>query len=105
MVGVLALYGFTGNSIIWFPLFLIAVERARYGHFVPCLLLGTAAYAMSLLSGYPQGSAYAVLVLAYAAFLSIASLPVQHESSSGKWFGVLNLSGRALINYFFGPFV
>ena len=86
MVGVLALYGFTSNSIIWLPLLLIAVERSRLGRFVPCLLGGTASYAMSLLSGYPQGSAYvAVIVVAYAAFVSLCSPPAQREPSSNKW--------------------
>lgn len=81
MVGVLGLYGFTSNSIIWLPLFLIAIERSRCSRFVPCLLLGTASFALSLLSGYPQGSAYvAVLVLAYAVFVSLGF----HSSDTAK---------------------
>lgn len=86
MIGVLALYGFTSNSIIWLPLLLIAIERSRQGHFVRCLLGGTAAYALSLLSGYPQASAYvAVLAVAYACFISIFCPPAQSSSVSSPW--------------------
>src|SRR5262249_20714402 len=72
MIGVLGLYGFMSNSIIWLPLVLIALERARRpGSFVPCLLAAASASAMSLLNGYLQGFAYsAVIACFYGLFIS-----------------------------------
>jgi Bacterial membrane protein YfhO len=77
MIGVLGLYGFMSNSIIWLPLMLLAIERARRPRsFVPCLLGATGAYVLSLLNGYPQGFVYtATLAGAYACFNSIALPP------------------------------
>ena len=84
MIGVLGLYGFMSNAILWLPLVLTAIERARRADaFVPALLLCAAAFALSLLSGYAQGSAYtAVVAAAYACFISFAVPP---EDARG-WF-------------------
>ena len=72
--GLLGLIGFPNHSLMWLPLMLIAVERARRtdARFAACLPLAAGAYAMSVLNGYAQGFLYLGLVaLAYAIFLSL----------------------------------
>ena len=65
----LGLNGMLPNAVMWLPLMLIAIERARTRPFIPYLLLATGAYAMSILTGIGQGFVYAgYLAAAYAAF-------------------------------------
>ncbi|HVG29039.1 MAG TPA: hypothetical protein VM864_04905, partial [Pyrinomonadaceae bacterium] len=69
----LAHSGIMTNALMWLPLVLVAVERARTRPFAKCLAGATAAYAMSVLSGHGQGFVYVgALVLAYSAFLSLS---------------------------------
>ena len=77
MIGVVSLYGVMSNGVIWLPLVLLAVERARKGGgFSACLLGGGMAYAMSVLNGYPQGYLYAGMITAgYGLFASLFPLP------------------------------
>ncbi len=70
MASPLANNGLMPNAVIWLPLLLIAIERARTRRFVPCLLWATGAYALSVLTGYGQGFLYTGLLgSAYALFL------------------------------------
>jgi Bacterial membrane protein YfhO len=73
MIGVLSLYGYMSNGVMWLPLVLLATERARRGgRLAPCLALGGAAYAMSVLNGYPQAFIYAgMIAAAYGLWLSL----------------------------------
>jgi hypothetical protein len=67
MASPLANNGLMPNAVMWLPLMLVAIERARRRPFVPCLLLATFAYAMSVLTGYGQGFLYiGLLAAAYA---------------------------------------
>ena len=60
------------NAVMWMPLMLIAMERARSRSFVRCLIGAGAAYAMAVLTGLGQGFLYAGLIaLAYGLFLSL----------------------------------
>lgn len=60
------------NAVMWMPLLLIAMERARTHSFARCLIGAGLAYAMSVLTGLGQGFLYAGLVaLAYGLFLSL----------------------------------
>jgi len=60
------------NAVMWMPLMLIAMERARSGSFFRCLIGAGLAYAMAVLTGLGQGFLYAGLVaLAYGLFLSL----------------------------------
>lgn len=60
------------NAVMWMPLMLIAMERARSSSFVRCLIGAGAAYAMAVLTGLGQGFLYAGLIaLAYGLFLSL----------------------------------
>jgi Bacterial membrane protein YfhO len=64
--------GLMPNAVMWLPLFLIAVERARTRPFARCLLGAASAYSMSVLTGFAQGFTLVALVaLAYALFLSL----------------------------------
>jgi hypothetical protein len=74
MTGLLGIIGFPNNALMWLPLMLIAIERARTTErrFASCLLLAAGAYAMSVLNGYAQGFLYVGLVaLTYAVFVSL----------------------------------
>ena len=60
------------NAVMWLPLMLIAIERARTGRFLLCLAGAGVAYAMSVLTGLGQGFLYAGLIaVGYGAFLSL----------------------------------
>ena len=71
--------GMLTNSMLWLPLVLIPVDRARRGgrgRFTSCLVGATAAYSMSVLNGHGQSFVYTgALVAAYGLFLSL--FPVQ----------------------------
>ncbi len=73
LISPVAYNGLLGNALLWLPLMLIAIERARTGPFVRCLLLATAANSMSVLTGVGQGIVLAgALAIAYAAFIGLA---------------------------------
>ncbi|MBL8189206.1 MAG: hypothetical protein JNK38_14455, partial [Acidobacteria bacterium] len=60
------------NAVMWMPLMLIAMERARTRSFVRCLIGAGLAYAMAVLTGLGQGFLYAgMIALAYGLFLSL----------------------------------
>ncbi|MGH9849409.1 MAG: YfhO family protein [Blastocatellia bacterium] len=64
------------NAVMWLPLMLIAIERARTGRFLLCLAGAGAAYAMAVLTGLGQGFVYAGLIaVGYGAFLSLFVVP------------------------------
>ncbi|HLL72111.1 MAG TPA: YfhO family protein, partial [Pyrinomonadaceae bacterium] len=69
--------GMLTNSMLWLPLMLIPIDRARQqggarGRFAPCLVAATAAYSMSVLNGHAQSFVYAgALAAAYGLFLSL----------------------------------
>jgi len=70
MASRIATYGFLPNSVMWLPLVLMAIERARTKPFATSLLWMTLAYAMSVLTGLGQGFLYvAVIAVAYAGML------------------------------------
>lgn len=83
MVSAVANNGLLANAVMWLPLMLIAIERARHRRFIPCLLGATAAYTMSVLTGIGQGFVYAgVVALAYALFLVLAQKPLSAAEDS-----------------------
>jgi hypothetical protein len=72
------------NAVVWLPLMLIAIERARTRRLLPCLIGASAAYAMSVLSGLGQGFVYAgVMALLYATFLSAAPIEDNGKAARG----------------------
>jgi hypothetical protein len=74
MISPLTTYsGLAANAVMWLPLMLIAVERARTRRFIPCLLGATGAYAMCVLSGWAQGVVLSgTIAITYAAFIAVA---------------------------------
>ena len=83
--GLLGIIGFPNNALMWLPLMLIAVERARRtdARFASCLPLAAGAYALCVLNGYAQGFLYVGLVaLAYAVFLSLIGSESRGESAT-----------------------
>jgi hypothetical protein len=74
MASKLGVTGLRTNGMMWLPLVLVAIERARARPFVKCLSGATAAYLMSVLNGDAQSFLYVGLVaVAYAAFLCLAA--------------------------------
>jgi hypothetical protein len=80
--------GLTSNAVMWLPLLLIFVERARTRPLATCVLWGGIVYATSVLNGYGQGFLYvAILAVAYAFFLGLAPpRPLApHEETRPAW--------------------
>lgn len=75
MASQIATYGILPNAVMWLPLVLVTIERARSKPFVSSLLFMTAAYAMSVLSGLGQGFLYVgIVAIAYASLLSLTAI-------------------------------
>lgn len=75
MCGILSYSGMLTNSLLWCPLVLLFIDRARRRPFARCLLGATAAYAMSVLAGHAQSYIYAgALAFAYGLFISVLSV-------------------------------
>jgi hypothetical protein len=89
MLSKLGVIGTPTNSAMWLPLILLAVERARTRRLIPCLLLSTGAFAMSVLNGHGQSFLYVGLVaLGYAAFISATAIAsVRRAGSTGRLTG------------------
>ncbi len=85
MAGPIALNGMLSNAVMWMPLVLIALERSRRRGFIPCLLLASGAYTMSVLTGIGQGFVYSGIVAAlYAAFLALTWRDTAGSGSSWR---------------------
>ncbi|MDX6611432.1 MAG: hypothetical protein QOD75_618 [Blastocatellia bacterium] len=83
MVSAVAYNGMLTNAIMWLPLILIALERARRGNFAACLLGATVAYAMSVLTGIGQGFLITgMMALAYGLFLGVIRID-SHADGDG----------------------
>src|SRR5215470_12527783 len=78
MAGGNSLSGLFPTTVMWLPLSLVAIERARSRPLPPCLIGASAAYSMSVMAGEAQAFVYSgVIALLYAAFLSVA--PVDND--------------------------
>src|SRR5215510_10106280 len=102
----IGLNGMLPNAMMWLPLFLIAIERARTRRFIPCLLSATAAYTMSVLTGIGQGFVYAgTLALVYGVFVvlfpeKLSEKPETETEKQGDgraWGPVIALSKQAMV--------
>jgi hypothetical protein len=81
MISPLTTGGMQTNGMMWLPLILIAIERARHSRFAACLAGASAAYAMSVLTGHGQSFLYvAILANAYGAFLSLIARRVRRRA-------------------------
>ncbi|HUE84326.1 MAG TPA: YfhO family protein [Pyrinomonadaceae bacterium] len=106
-------YGMNGiptNALMWLPLLLIAIERARHGRFIWCLAGGTLVAAFSLLTGhYPSFVQIAVVALLYGLFLTLTQIArlLPEGSPNSCWaplllvvFSILLASGLAAFQVF-----
>lgn len=85
MLSGIGLNGMLPNAMMWTPLLLIAIERARAGSFARCLLLATGAYSMSVLTGIGQGFVYAgALAIGYALFI-VLCWPSSNDEAAPRW--------------------
>lgn len=83
MASQIATYGILTNAVMWLPLVLVTIERAKTKPFGSALLWMTLAYSMSVLTGLGQGFLYiGILAIAYAAFLSINATESQTCANS-----------------------
>ncbi|HQR31385.1 MAG TPA: hypothetical protein PLK30_01525, partial [Blastocatellia bacterium] len=99
MASRIATYGFLPNAVMWLPLMLAAIERARVKSFATSLLWVTLAYAMSVLTGLGQGFLYVGLIaVAYALLLSLNTVATTPDPVSKTMFKplVVCLIGMAL---------
>lgn len=106
MLSSIGINGMMTNAVMWLPLFLIAIERARTRRFIPCLLLAAAAYTMSVFTGIGQGFVYAgALALAYGVFVVLFPKRFDEKPEDNteerddwrKWRPLIVLSGLALV--------
>src|ERR1700682_376380 len=73
--------GLLGNSLMWLPLILIVLERARTRPFVRWLLPATVTYSLSVLTGVGQGFLLAgILAVAYALFIGLVAKALKKQS-------------------------
>ena len=88
--------GLPTNGLMWLPLMLVALERARRrkgdgdGGFLRPLIFATLAFSMSVLNGHGQSFSYVgALAAAYALFLSFVAFESVEEgrqtNSRGRW--------------------
>ena len=104
MASPLANSGLIPNAVMWLPLLLIALERARRAPFVRCLLGATLTYTLSVLTGHGQSFLYVgVLAGAYALFLIVTpdggGLRTLRArlTSVGQWRPVMVACGAGLL--------
>lgn len=82
MAGGLAHNGMFTNAVMWLPLFLLIIERARRWPLGRALALAGLTYAMAVLTGLGQGFLYSGIIAGlYACCLTLTPLP---ETTSGK---------------------
>jgi hypothetical protein len=103
MASPLANNGLFPNAVMWLPLLLIGIERARQRSFIRALLLSTFAYAMSVLTGLGQGFVYiGTIAAAYAFFLLLFGASPhdkvrQRLASLDSWRPVFAVAGAGLL--------
>ncbi len=96
--------GLITNAVLWLPLLLIALERARRRPFVSCLLATTLAYALSVLSGHAQSFlSVGLLAGAYAVWLVLTVDDEERRTlrmrlrSARQWRPLLVICGAGLL--------
>ena len=68
--------GVLTNSLMWTPLVLLFIDRARNRSWKSCLLWATAAYSMSVLAGHGQSYVYVgIVAISYGVFVTLMRGP------------------------------
>ncbi len=96
--------GLLTNAVLWLPLLLIVLERARRRRFIPCLLAATLAYTLSVLTGHAQSFlSVGLLAGAYAGWLVLTvddeerhTLRIRLQSAR-QWRPLLVICGAGLL--------
>jgi hypothetical protein len=89
MCGFIANSGVLTNGLLWSPLVLLYVERARTRPLSHCLPRAAVAYTLSVLAGHGQSYVYTgLLALAYGLFLSLVAARAArlHERAAPQTF-------------------
>ena len=94
MCGAISGSGMLTNSVMWLPLILVGIERARR-RVTAGLLLAGVAYALAVLNGHAQGYVYiGVVVLSYGLFLSLFPRAGEITTNDGRWSRASQGAGR-----------
>ena len=73
LISPVAYNGLLANALMWLPLLLVVLERARTRPFIRCVVGATAVYSLSVLTGVGQGFVLAgTIAVAYAVFIGCA---------------------------------
>ncbi|HUE84327.1 MAG TPA: YfhO family protein [Pyrinomonadaceae bacterium] len=84
MASFIANSGMLTNSLMWAPLVLLFIDRARTRPLTYCLPRAAIAYTLAVMAGHSQSYTYvAGLALAYGTFLSLLSFKDRRGSSKG----------------------
>jgi hypothetical protein len=84
MCGFIANSGILTNSLMWAPLVLLFIDRARTRPLTHCLPGAALSYALSVLAGHPQSYVYVgTLAVCYGLFLSL--FPPRDGNNSSRW--------------------
>ncbi len=85
--------GMLPNAVMWLPLMLTAIEKARHSSLLHCWVAATCAYALSVLTGIGQGFLYAgIVALAYAFCLAFVCADAQQKTHR-RWRPLLIAGG------------
>ncbi len=92
MCGAIANSGMLTNGLMWTPLVLLFIDRARQRSLAYCLLWTSVAYSMSVLAGHGQSYVYVGLAaLSYGLFLSLTLIFEARQSGKQAWITWSNL--------------
>ncbi|HEX8069128.1 MAG TPA: YfhO family protein [Pyrinomonadaceae bacterium] len=104
----LGLVGFHTNALLWLPLVLLGIERARRRPLAGPLSCAGAAYALSVLTGYGQGFVtVGLLALAYGAWLTLFAPREETQArrrGAARWRPLLTAAGALAIGAGVGAF-
>ncbi len=85
MCSFIANSGMLTNGLMWAPLVLLFIDRARTRAFAPCLLGATLTYALSVLAGHGQSYVYVgTLAVAYGLFLTLVSVGAARRDKTAR---------------------
>ena len=85
MCGFISNSGMLTNGLMWSPLVLLYVERARVRSFAYCLSRAGLIYALAVLAGHGQSYVYVgVLTAAYGLFVSLSAI-FARSAPRGAW--------------------
>lgn len=98
MCGAIANSGVLTNALMWTPLVLLFIDRARQRSWAYCLLWTALAYSMSVLAGHGQSYVYVgLMAVSYGLFVSLSLVFAARPDTPGKEKGVNGTHWRPLM--------